>query len=101
MAEEDELRVNPNLVETAVETQRDNQIDPVLEALDPDRGQVAAEAAEPLQQRHLRPGPRRGERRRQSARPRADDEHIGAVDDFQLARGLGDGAGGRFHRREW
>ncbi len=54
---------------------------------------VAAEAAEALHQRHVArrrvPQP---VRRRGRAGPRADDEHIGLVDDVDLAGRLGDAA---------
>ena len=58
--------------------------------LDADDGDVAAEAAEALDQRHLDPGARRGQRRGQPARPGADDQHLGAADDGDLAGRLGD-----------
>ena len=64
-------------------------------ALDPDRGDVAAEAAEPLDQRHLDPGPCRGQRGGKTRRAGADDQHVGLVDDVDLAGGFGDGAEGR------
>ena len=60
------------------------------EPLDADDRDVAAEAAEPLDERHVDAGPRRAERGGEPARARADDEHVGAMDDVDLARGLGD-----------
>ena len=61
-------------------------------AFDTDRRDVAAEAPESLDQRHVDAGARRGERSGQAGRAGAHDEHIGLVDDIDLARGLGDGA---------
>ena len=84
-------RVRP-LLELARDAARlDGPLVPVpREPLDPDGGEVAAEAAEALEQRHL--GARAGgrERGRKAARAGADDEHAGAVDDVGLAGRLVD-----------
>ena len=61
-------------------------------ALDADRGDVAAEAAEALDQGHVDTGTRGGECGRQTGRARTDDQHVGLVDDVDLAGRLGDAA---------
>ena len=60
------------------------------EALDADLGDVAPEAAIALEQRGARAGARGGERRGQATRSAPHDQHLGLVDDVDLARGLGD-----------
>ena len=61
-------------------------------AFDADGGDVAAEAAEALDERHVDAGAGGGERGRETRRPGAHDEHVGLVDHVDLAGGLGDGA---------
>ena len=60
--------------------------------LDADRRDVAAEAAEALDQGHLDPGAGSRQRGRQPRRARPDDEEVGVVDDVDLPGGLGDRA---------
>ena len=59
-------------------------------ALDADRGDVAAEAAEPLDQAHLHARARRGERCREPGRARADHQHVGLVHDVDAPLRLDD-----------
>ena len=70
------------------------------EALDADRGDVAAEAAEPLDQRHLHACPRRREGSGEATGARPDDQHVGLVDDVDLAARFGDGSLVRRHGAE-
>jgi hypothetical protein len=51
------------------------------QALDADHGEVAAEAPEPFQQGDLGAGPRRRDRRGETAGAAADDKHLGAMHD--------------------
>ena len=67
------------------------------EALDADRGDVSPEAAEPLDEGHLDTCARRRQRCRQPTRTRPDDQHVGLVDDVDLATGFGDGPEARRH----
>ena len=64
------------------------------EALDADRGDVSPEAAEPLDQGHLHAGACRRQGRGEATRTRPDDQHVGLVDDVDLAARFGDGSGG-------
>ena len=62
------------------------------QALDAHSGEVAAVAAEALDQGHVHAGACRCQCRGEARRAGSDDEHVGAMDDVDLARGLGDGA---------
>ncbi len=70
------------------------------EALDADRGDVSPEAAEPLDQGHPHTGPRRRQGGGEATRTRPDDQHVGLVDDVDLAARFGDGSGVRRHGAE-
>jgi len=61
-------------------------------ALDTDHGDVAAEATETLDQRDLGAGARGGERGRKTPGTRPHHQHVGAMHDVDLARGLADGS---------
>ena len=57
-------------------------------AFDPDHGDIAAKAAEPVEQRHLCPGAGGGKGRGQTTGAGADHQHAGLVDYRGFARGL-------------
>ena len=59
---------------------------------DADSGDVAAEAPEPLDESHLDTGACSGECGSETGWAGADDQHVGLVDDIDLAGRLGDGA---------
>ena len=61
-------------------------------ALDADGGDVAAEATESFDKRHLDAGPGGGKGGREPGRAGTDDQHIGLVDDVDLASRLRDRA---------
>ena len=67
------------------------------EALDADRGDVPPEAAEPLDKGHSHTGARRRQGGGQATRTRPDDQHVGLVDDVDLAARFGDLSGVRRH----
>ena len=67
------------------------------EAFNADGRDVAAEAAESLDERDFNPGPRCSEGCRQSAGAGADDQDVGSVHDVNLTGWLGDGSVGRWH----
>jgi hypothetical protein len=72
------------------------------ETFDTDHGDVAAEAAEALDQRHLNPGPRGGQRRGETTGTRTDHEHVGMADHLDPAGGFGDiGGNGRHDLSLW
>ena len=60
------------------------------ESLDPDLGDVAAEAAVAVDQRRACAGAGGGERRGQASRPAADDQHLGFQDHIDRAGGFDD-----------
>jgi hypothetical protein len=61
------------------------------EPLDADRRDVSPEATEPLDQGHPHTGPCRRQGGGKATWTRPDDEHVGLVDDVDLAARFGDG----------
>ncbi len=70
------------------------------EALDADRCNASPEAAEPLDQCHPHAGPRRRQGGGEATRTRPDDQHVGLVDDVDLAARFGHGSGVRRHEAD-